>query len=462
MPDSVNSRYEPIGVIASGGMATVWRVRDMLLDRVVALKRPHPAPSDDPALQRFNREARLAAGITHPNVITIFDAGEDDSGPYLVMEFVEGPTLAEVGPLEREAAIELVATLAGAVAAVHAAGIIHRDVKPGNVILSADGPKLTDFGIALEVSTGNRLTVPGSVLATKSYAAPEVLAGASVGEAADVYALGVILHELTSGVSPTGATFDAIGEPQLDAILARVLSADPDLRPTAGELARLLEDDVMATLALPVMEPAGLLLKDVPASADAAHDETVAARDGAEGTEPLATPVIQEPPPPVGGGAVISRSGLLALAVLIVVASAAAFVTGRAVLSAGDTTVPTSTATASTATPPSSVTPTVIVIPSTTAAPVVGGAESELRRHLGSIPTSDLKPKDLREMERRLVAALESWADGNTDQTESALNDLGELIVKHIDSRSARNEALALLGDLARAMDVSLKDDFDD
>jgi hypothetical protein len=84
MPDSAGSRYEPLGVIASGGMATVWRVRDTLLDRVVALKRPHPAPSDDPALQRFRREARLAAGITHPNVITIFDAGEDEIGPFLV------------------------------------------------------------------------------------------------------------------------------------------------------------------------------------------------------------------------------------------------------------------------------------------------------------------------------------------------------------------------------------------
>jgi eukaryotic-like serine/threonine-protein kinase len=467
MPDSAGSRYEPLGVIASGGMATVWRVRDTLLDRVVALKRPHPAPSDDPALQRFRREARLAAGITHPNVITIFDAGEDEIGPFLVMEFVEGPTLAEVGPLEREAAIELVATLAGAVAAVHAAGIIHRDVKPGNVILSPDGPKLTDFGIALEASTANRLTVPGSVLATKSYAAPEVLAGTSVGEAADVYALGVILHELTSGATPTGRTLAAIGEPQLDAILARVLSVDPSLRPPAAELARLLEDDVMATLALPVMEPVGLGSEGIPASTEPTRDETVIAQDGAEGTEKLATPILQEPPPAVGEGAAIGRSGVLALAALVVVASAAAFVTGRAVLSAGDTTMPASTATASTVSPPLSAAPTVIVIPSTTAPSMtsidpVGAAESELRRHLGSIPASDLKPKDAREMEKRLDSVLESWADGNNDQTESALNDLGELIVKHIDSRSARNEALALLGDLARAMDVSLKDDFDD
>lgn len=467
MPDSANSRYEPIGVIASGGMATVWRVRDMLLDRVVALKRPHPASSDDPALQRFNREARLAAGISHPNVITIYDAGEDESGPYLVMEFVEGLTLAEVGPLERRPAIELVATLAGAVAAVHAAGIIHRDVKPSNVILSPDGPKLTDFGIALEASTANRLTVRGSVLATKSYAAPEVLAGTSVGGAADVFALGAILHELISGVKPTNGEFAAIGEPQLDAILARVLSEDPGLRPTAGELASLLEYDVMATLALPVAAPIAARTDEIHAVSDMIPDEGVTAEDGADGTKPLAIPVLQVPPPADGRGTAIGRSGVLALAALIVVASAIAFLAARSVFSAADSTIPPSTAANSTVSPPSSAAPVIIVIPSTTAPTItendlVAAAQLEFRRHIGSIPTSDLKPKDAREIERRLDAALESWAEGNNGQTEDALKDVGELIARHVDGRSARTEAFGLLADLAEAMGVPLEVDFDD
>ena len=170
-------------------MATVWTAHDRLLDRVVAMKRPHPAPADDPTVLRFMREARLAAGINHPNVITIHDAGEDENGPYLVMDLVQGPTLADADHLDRASAIDLVATLAGAVAAIHATGIVHRDIKPANIILSQDGPRVTDFGIALDPSATMNLTVPGSIMATLAYAAPEVLAGKPAGQTADVYSL---------------------------------------------------------------------------------------------------------------------------------------------------------------------------------------------------------------------------------------------------------------------------------
>ncbi len=149
MATLVDDRYELLEVLASGGMATVWRARDTRLGRIVALKRPHPAPAGSKTDERIEREARAAAGVKHPNLVTMFDTGGDEAGPYLVMELVEGPTLAspgrEIGPTE---AIDIGAQIADALAAVHDAGIVHRDVKPSNVILSERGPCLTDFGIA--------------------------------------------------------------------------------------------------------------------------------------------------------------------------------------------------------------------------------------------------------------------------------------------------------------------------
>ncbi|MGH3649907.1 MAG: protein kinase domain-containing protein, partial [Acidimicrobiia bacterium] len=129
MTELIDDRYELLEVIASGGMATVWRARDMRLDGVVALKRPHPTPDSDEAIhRRMDREARAAASLNHPNVVTVYDYGNDDEGPFLVMELAEGPTLDQVAPkIGAPAVTEIGVQLAEALAAIHAAGIVHRD-----------------------------------------------------------------------------------------------------------------------------------------------------------------------------------------------------------------------------------------------------------------------------------------------------------------------------------------------
>ncbi|HSM43379.1 MAG TPA: serine/threonine-protein kinase, partial [Acidimicrobiia bacterium] len=232
--DVINDRYELLEVIASGGMATVWKSRDTRLDRLVALKRPHPGPPGDGSAERLIREARAAASLSHPNLITVYDFGEDDAGPYLVMELVDGPTLQGMADgLESAEVIDLGTRLADALAAIHAAGIVHRDVKPANVIMSQRGPLLTDFGIATDTNSTAELTQPGMVVATPSYAAPEVLAGEPPTSASDVYSLGVVIDEL---IRKTGANLD---EP-LERAVAAALAVSPADRPDAAGLADAL------------------------------------------------------------------------------------------------------------------------------------------------------------------------------------------------------------------------------
>jgi eukaryotic-like serine/threonine-protein kinase len=201
MPEIVDGRYELVSVIASGGMATVWRARDQRLDRDVALKRPHPTHPDDPRHDRMLREAKAAAAIGHPNLVTVLDAGEDENGLFMVMELVEGPTLDRVAAeLSHEEILKIGASVGEALAMVHGSGIVHRDVKPSNILMSEQGPQLTDFGVAFNTDA-DRMTQPGTVLATPGYAAPEVLAGEPPTPQSDVYSLGVVVFELLTGAA---------------------------------------------------------------------------------------------------------------------------------------------------------------------------------------------------------------------------------------------------------------------
>ncbi len=186
-------RYEILDVIGSGGMATVWRARDTLLDRFVAIKRPNPSPDEPIATARFAREARAAATVAHPNLVAIHDVGVDETGPYLVMELVDGPSLATAHVAsDRVARIGM--EVASALAALHAAGVVHSDVKPGNILLAPDAAKLTDFGIARSTDDTATLTQPGVTLGTPAYAAPETVAHGDRSHAADVFSLAVTLH----------------------------------------------------------------------------------------------------------------------------------------------------------------------------------------------------------------------------------------------------------------------------
>lgn len=288
MTQLVDGRYELIEVIGSGGMATVWRARDIKLERMVALKRPHPVPVGDPRHDRLAREARLSASINHPHLVTVHDAGSDTEGLYLVMELVNAPSLADAkGRLRREEIIEVGAQIGRALAAVHRAGVVHRDVKPGNILLAGGGAKLTDFGIATNGSGFGTYqpTTPGYFLATANYAAPEVLAGQPATPKSDIFALGVVLYELLAGRLPfNGADRSqrpaTLNDP-VGPVIDRCLSPYPGERPDGAELAGLLTS-----------APAQPIARRAVAAAAAAYD-------------PTATSVMAPVPPSATGSSVV-------------------------------------------------------------------------------------------------------------------------------------------------------------
>ena len=223
-------RYELIERLGGGGMATVWMAQDTRLRRRVAVKVISDAlAAQAPYVERFRREARIAAGLSHPNLVKVYDFGSDGERPFLVMEYIEGVALGPgsaavpaTGPrVDSEA---LARELLDALSHIHAAGIVHRDVKPANVLVGPDGrARLTDFGIALaEGSTG--LTETGQVIGTLKYLAPEVASGRPATPQSDLYALGVLLSEVASGDKPPG----------LARLIDRLIAADPAQRPPSA------------------------------------------------------------------------------------------------------------------------------------------------------------------------------------------------------------------------------------
>ena len=260
----VAKRYELVRPLGHGAMATVDLAHDVELDRPVALKRlAENLARDEDLRRRFVREARLAARLAHPNVVRVFDVGSDDGRPFIAMEYVEGETLAELvarrGPLPATEAATLGMQMCAGLAAAHAAGLVHRDVKPQNLLLGADGVlKLGDFGIAAG-DEGTRLTLAGTVLGTAGYLAPEQARGEQVTAAADIYAVGAVLYELLTGEpSQTAGSLSELGSEDgfrppdlaarapgapaaLVAAVTACLSIRPEDRPaSAAALARLL------------------------------------------------------------------------------------------------------------------------------------------------------------------------------------------------------------------------------
>ncbi|MEU4567766.1 serine/threonine-protein kinase [Micromonospora sp. NPDC023956] len=275
---TLDGRYRLEQRIGLGGMSEVWRAHDVVLDRTVAVKLILPGQDDGPtSVERIRAEARSAARLVHPNVASVHDFGTSSTAtgqpvPYIVMELAEGETLAahvRSGPLDWRIAARVCAEVSAALSAAHAQGIVHRDVKPANVVLTPAGVKVLDFGIA--TPTGTRDQVPeGMVVGTPAYLAPEQLAHHPATTAADMYALGVLLYYCLTGRLPyptaSAAQLLATGRrqapeplPPIDGLptevadlCQRCLAEDPLARPTSLVAALVLAEAVDARVYVPL------------------------------------------------------------------------------------------------------------------------------------------------------------------------------------------------------------------
>jgi serine/threonine-protein kinase len=281
----LGGRYVLGEVLGMGGMATVWRARDEVLGREVAVKVLSPQYAADPGfLARFEREARHAARLSHPHLVTVFDCGVDASMPYIVMELVAGPTLRQVldraGTLPAGEAVSIAAAVCEALEVAHAAGLVHRDIKPANIVLASGGEvKVLDFGIA-RADGGAGATRTQAVLGTAAYLSPEQASGHPAEPQSDLYALGCVLFELLTGAPPFSAdstlglayrhVHDDPGPPsarrpglpeRLDQVTGRLLAKNPADRPPTAAAARAgllaaLNQDATARLTPVAGEPA--------------------------------------------------------------------------------------------------------------------------------------------------------------------------------------------------------------
>jgi eukaryotic-like serine/threonine-protein kinase len=277
-------RYELEELVGTGGMSSVYRAHDRLLDRKVALKILHEHyGSDDTYVARFRHEARAVAALSHPNIVTVIDRGEQDGRQFIVFEYVEGENLKRVverGPVPIEMALEVALQIARGLSFAHQHGLVHRDVKPQNVLLNGSGEaKVTDFGIARSMSVQHSMTQTGTVLGTSDYIAPEQAQGRQVDEQSDVYSLGVVLFELLTGRVPfPGENFVAVAmrhinepppsvrelrpevSPRLDAAVQRAMAKEaadrfPNMRAFCEELDVCLDEARGGTQGTHVIPP---------------------------------------------------------------------------------------------------------------------------------------------------------------------------------------------------------------
>jgi eukaryotic-like serine/threonine-protein kinase len=248
-PRVFSNRYELTHLIARGGMAQVYRARDRLLDRPVAIKVLFPELSVDRAfVERFRREAQAAANLSHPNIVPVFDWGEDGGTYFIVMEYVDGQPLSAVlraaGTLPPARVADVGGHVAAALSYAHRHGVIHRDVKPGNVLITEDQQvKVTDFGIARAVNTEESLTQTGAVMGTATYFSPEQAEGVGVDARSDIYSLGVVLYEMVAGRPPF------LGDTPVAVASKHVRDHPPRLRELAPMVPPALEAVIMKAMA---------------------------------------------------------------------------------------------------------------------------------------------------------------------------------------------------------------------
>jgi eukaryotic-like serine/threonine-protein kinase len=247
----IAERYELEELVGTGGMSSVYRAHDQLLERYVALKVLHPHyAADEEYVERFRREARSVAQLSHPHIVTVIDRGEDSGQQFIVFEYVDGENLKQLvertGPLPTRRAVELALAIADALAFAHEHGLVHRDVKPQNVLLTPDGDaKVTDFGIARSIDVERGMTQTGTVLGTSNYLSPEQAGGKATTASTDVYSLGIVLFELLTAEVPfPGENFVAVAMKHINEPPPDLLEKRPDVPPRlAAAVERAMEKD---------------------------------------------------------------------------------------------------------------------------------------------------------------------------------------------------------------------------
>jgi eukaryotic-like serine/threonine-protein kinase len=321
----LSGRYKLEAKLGSGGMSTVYLARDNTLDRSVAVKVMHREMSEQAdQLQRFRQEARAVAKLSHPNVVAVIDAGEDGGHPYIVFEYVEGETLKQrisrVGALDAQEALAYAIEIARGLTVAHARNMVHRDIKPQNVLIDSEGrAKLTDFGISRQLEQDG-MTATGRVLGTTDYVAPEQAMGHPVDQRSDIYSLGVVLYEMLVGQVPFHA------DSQVGVAMKHVNEELPDVqqrRPELSAAAAMVVERATAKDPAQRYQAVGEMIDDLATAL-----EVEAARAGSTTGE--ATSILDAVPPAErklpGAGVRRSRVAIIVLLAAAVAALAAVFV----------------------------------------------------------------------------------------------------------------------------------------